>query len=140
MTNQNLHYTKHHPKWHRTRMPIFWWVHKWVHMKFILRELTSVAVALYALVLLFQIWALSRGPEAYASFSGRLKTPISIVLHAVAFLFVIFHSVTWFNLSPRALVVRIGKNRIPDAVIAASNYVAWVIFSAAIAWIMLSNG
>jgi len=137
MMTQNPHYTKHHPRWHRVRMPIFWWVHKWVHMKFILRELTSVAVALYALVLLFQIRALTQGSEAYANFLAWLKTPGAIVLHAIAFLFAILHSVTWFNLSPRALVVRIGKKRIPDAVIAASNYVAWVIFSAALAWIIL---
>jgi fumarate reductase subunit C len=138
--NQNPQYTKHHPKWHRVRMPIFWWVHKWVHMKFILRELTSVAVALYALVLLFQIRALAQGPEAYANFLTWLRTPVSIILHAIAFLFVLFHCITWFNLAPRALVIRIGKRRIPDVVIAASNYIAWVIFSAAIVWIMLSNG
>jgi fumarate reductase subunit C len=137
--NQNPHYTKHHPKWHRARMPIFWWVHKWVHAKFILRELTSVAVALYALVLLFQIRALAQGPEAYADFLTWLRTPLSIILHAIAFLFVLFHCITWFNLAPRALVVRIGKKRIPDAVIAASNYVAWVVVSAAMAWIILTS-
>jgi len=135
---QNSHYTKHHPKWHRVRIPIFWWVHKWVHLKFILRELTSVAVAFYAVVLLFQVRALAQGPEAYANFLAWLKMPVAVFVHAIAFLFVIFHSVTWFNLSPKALVVRIGKRRIPDAVIAASNYVAWVIFSAAMAWIILN--
>ena len=133
----NPHYTKHHPKWHRTRVPIFWWVHQWIHLKFILRELTSVPVALYALVLLFQIRALAQGPEAYANFLAWLKTPVAIICHAVAFLFLIFHSVTWFNLAPRALVVRLGKKRIPDAVIAASNYLAWVILSAALAWLIL---
>lgn len=137
--NQDLHYTKHHPKWYRIRTPIFWWVHKWVHAKFILRELTSVAVAFYGLVLLFQIRALTQGPEAYADFLAWLQTPISIILHAVAFLSVLFHCITWFNLAPRALVVRIGKKRIPDAVIAASNYVAWVVVSVAIVWLMLSN-
>lgn len=119
-------------------MPIFWWVYKWVHAKFILRELTSVAVALYALVLLFQIRAIAQGPEAYANFLTWLRTPLSIILHAMAFLFVLFHCITWFNLAPRALVVRMGKKRVPDAVIAASNYVAWVVVSAAIAWIILN--
>ncbi|MDZ7343830.1 MAG: fumarate reductase subunit C [candidate division KSB1 bacterium] len=138
MTSQNPQYTKYHPKWHRVRMPIFWWVHKWVHTKFILRELTSVAVALYAVVLLFQIRAVAQGPEAYTHFLVWLQTPVSIGLHAIAFLFVLFHSVTWFNLAPRALVLRIGQKRIPDAMIAASNYVAWIIFSAAIAWRMLN--
>ena len=137
MMTQNPHYTKHHPKWYRVRMPIFWWVHKWVHMKFILRELTSVAVAFYAVVLLLQIHALAQGPEAYVNFLAWHKTPIAIILHAIAFLFVLFHSVTWFNLSPRALVIRIGKKRIPDAMIVASNYAAWLVFSAAIVWMML---
>jgi fumarate reductase subunit C len=136
----NPHYIKHHPKWFRTRMPIFWWVHQWPHLKFILRELTSVAVAFYAVVLLFHVRALAQGPEAYANFGAWLKTPFSIVLHAIAFLFILFHSVTWFNLSPRAMVVRLGKTRLPDMLIAASNYVAWIIFSAAIVWIILSNG
>jgi len=135
--SQNPHYTKHHPRWYRKRMPIFWWVRKWAHARFILRELTSVPVAFYALVLLFQIRALAQSPEAYASVLAWLKTPASVVLHAIAFLMVIFHSVTWFNLAPRALVVRIGKKRIPDVVIAASNYVAWIAFSVAIAWIVL---
>ncbi len=137
--NQNPHYTKHHPRWYRVRMPIFWWVHKWVHAKFILRELTSVAVAFYAMVLLFQIRAVAQGPEAYASFLAWHKTPVAIVLHAIAFLLVIFHSVTWFNLAPKALVVRLGKKRLPDFVIAASNYAAWAVFSAAVVWIILSN-
>jgi fumarate reductase subunit C len=135
----NSRYTKHHPKWHRERTPIFWWVHKWVHFRFITRELTSVPVALYALVLLFQIRALAQGPEAYASFLAWLKTPFSIALHAIAFLLVLFHSLTWFNLAPKALVIRIGKKRIPGGVIAASNYVAWVVFSVAIAWMMLGD-
>ncbi len=137
--NQNLYYTKHHPKWYRKRMPIFWWVHKWVHTRFILRELTSVPVALYALVLLFQIRALMRGPEAYVNFLAWLKTPGSIVLHVIALLFVLFHSVTWFNLAPRALVIHIGKKRIPDVVIVVSNYVAWLVFSAAIGWLILTD-
>jgi len=65
-------------------MPIFWWVHKWTHAKFILRELTCLSVAFYALVLLFQIRALTQSQEAYTSFLELLKTPVSIVLHGIA--------------------------------------------------------
>jgi fumarate reductase subunit C len=136
---QNFHYTKHHPKWYRERMPIFWWVHKWVHFRFIARELTSLPVAFYALVLLLQIRALAQGTQAYANFLSWLKSPVSIVLHTAAFFLIIFHSVTWFNLAPKALVFRIGKKRIPGLVIAASNYAAWLVFSAAIAWMMLNT-
>lgn len=136
LTN-NPAYSKYHPRWHRSRMPIFWWVHKWPHVKFILRELTSVFVAFYALVLLLQIRALSKGPEAYSAFLEKLNSPTSIFLHAFAFLFVIFHSVTWFNLAPKAMVVSIGKKRIPGAMIVALNYIGWGLFSAVIAYILL---
>lgn len=118
-------------------MPIFWWIRKWVHIKFITRELTSVPIALYAIVLLIHIRAVATGPEAYADFLAVLRTPISIALHAVAFLCVIFHSITWFNLAPKALVIRLRNKRLPAAVISAINYVAWIIFSATIAWIFL---
>ena len=133
----NTDYSKYQPKLYHTRMPIFWWVHKWVHVRFIMRELTSFFVASYALVLLFQVRALSQGPEAYTNFLTWLKTPVSIVLHAIAFLFVIFHSITWFNLAPKALVLRLGKKQVPDVVIAALNYIAWGVFSIVIAWMML---
>lgn len=132
----NPRYTLHHPKWYRTRMPIFWWVHKWIHFRFILRELTSVSVAFSALVLLGYVRAVNLGPEAYANFLDRLKTPVSIVLHAVAFVFVLFHSITWFNLAPKALVIRVGSRRIAGVVVAALNYVAWGIISVAIVWIL----
>lgn len=133
----NAHYTKFQPKHYQTRMPIFWWVHKWAYIKFITRELTSVFVAFYAIVLLFQTRALSQGPDAYAMFLVWLRTPVAIGLHIVAFLFVIFHSITWFNLAPKALVLRLGSKHVPDAMIAALNYIAWIVFSILIVWIIL---
>jgi fumarate reductase subunit C len=134
----NPHYSKYRPRWYRARVPIFWWVHKWTYARFILRELTSVFVALYALVLLFHIRALAQGPEAYASFVVWLKTPGALAMHVIAFVFVVFHSITWFNLAPKALVLHLGKKRVPDAAIAALNYVAWGVVSVVIAWILLA--
>ncbi len=135
---RNPNYTKYHPKWYRRQMPIFWWVHKWTHARFILRELTCLAVAFYALVLLFQIRALSQSQEAYTSFLELLKTPASIVIHVIALLFLLFHAITWFNLAPKAMVMRLGKKRVPDLAIKALNYIAWIFLSSLIAWIMLT--
>ena len=135
----NPAYTKYHPKWYRRRIPIFWWVHRRAHTRFILRELTCIAVAFYALVLLFFVRAVAQGPDAYASFMSWFETPLAIILHAIVFAFVLFHSITWFNLAPKALVFRVGKNRIPDAMIAASNYVAWIVISTTLAWIILTR-
>ena len=131
------HYTLYHPRWYRRRVSVWWWLQNRAYAGFVLRELTSVFVAFFAVVYLWQLRALVQGPEAYAHFLARLKTPLFLALDGVAFLFVLFHAVTWFNLAPKAMVVRLSGKRVPDWIIAGLNYVAWLVLSAAVAWILL---
>lgn len=130
-------YTPYHPKWYRRRVSVWWWLQNRSYAGFVLRELSSVFVALFAGVLLWQVRALAQGPEAYARFLARLQTPPFLLFHSVAFVFVLFHAITWFNLAPSALAVRVRGKRLPDWVIAGSNYIAWIVLSAAVAWILL---
>ena len=55
----------------------------------------------------------------------------------MAFVFVLFHAITWFNLTPKAMVVRLGGKRVPDWVILGSNYAAWLVLSALVAFVLL---
>ena len=130
-------YTPYHPRWHRRRVSVWWWLEKGSYTVFVLRELTSVAVAFFAVVTLGLVRAVAAGPEAYQRFLARLGTPLFLSLHAVAFLFVMFHSITWFNLAPKAMVVRIRGKRVPNAVVAGLNYGAWLALSAAVAFFLL---
>jgi len=106
-------------------------------VKFILREASSVFVAWIVVVTLLQIRALTRGPADYAELQNSLRSPLLLTLNAVSLAFVIFHAVTWFNLAPKAMVIRLRGKRLSSLAIAAPNYVAWVVISAAIAWILL---
>jgi fumarate reductase subunit C len=130
-------YSRYHPKWYRHPVSVWWWLESWRYAKFVLRELTSVAVAFFALEMLLEIRALSRGPDAYGRFLRRLEHPLLIALNLLAFAFVLFHSFTWFNLAPKAMQVRMRGKRVPDSVVAGSNYVAWAVISAILAWILL---
>lgn len=129
------HYTPYHPRWYRRRMSVWWWLKNRAYSKFVLRELTSVFVAFFAMLLLWQLRALAQGPDAYAQFLARLKAPLFLTVNTVAFLFVLFHTITWFNLTPTAMVVRVRGKRVPDKIVAGSNYVVWVLVSAVVAWI-----
>ncbi|KRT68283.1 MAG: fumarate reductase subunit D [candidate division NC10 bacterium CSP1-5] len=73
---------------------------------FILRELTSVFVGLFAVGLLWHLRVLMEGPEAYAYFLAQLRRPIFVALNSVVLLFILFHTISWFNLAPKAMVVR----------------------------------
>ncbi|MGH9813330.1 MAG: fumarate reductase subunit C [Candidatus Acidiferrales bacterium] len=135
--NGSATYTRHHPRWYRRRVSVWWWLESWRYAKFVLRELTSLGVAFFALITLWQVAALSAGPSAYTFFQHWLGTPLSIALHAVALIAILYHAVTWFHLAPRAMVVRLGGKRLPDAAIIAGNYAAWLAASALIAWFLL---
>ena len=129
-------YTLYHPRWYRRRVSVWWWLQKRSYTGFVLRELTSVFVAFFAVVSLWQLRALAQGPEAYGQFLARLKTPLFLVLDTVALLFVLFHAITWFNLTPKAMVVRVRRKRVPDWVIVGSNYAAWVVLSGLVAFLL----
>ena len=130
-------YTLYHPRWYRRRVSVWWWLQNRAYTGFVLRELTSVFVAVFAAVYLWQLRALVQGPEAYARFLARLGTPLFLALHGVAFLFVLFHAVTWFNLAPKAMVVRFSGKRVPDWVVVGVNYATWLLLSGAVALILL---
>lgn len=130
-------YKPYHPKWHRRRMPIFWWLGKYTYTRFIARELTSLAVAYAAIVLLLEVWLLSRGEEAYTRFQELLQAPAVLAFHTLVLVVLLFHSVTWLGLAPRALVLRVKGRRIPDSAVAGAHYLAWIAASALVAWFLL---
>ncbi|HEY3123032.1 MAG TPA: fumarate reductase subunit C, partial [Thermoanaerobaculia bacterium] len=68
-----------------------------------------------------------------------LKSPLLIALNGVSFLFLLFHTVTWFNLAPKAMAVRVRGKRVPDVLVAGPNYVAWLAISAVVAWLLLER-
>lgn len=132
-------YTDFHPRWYRVRVSTYWWLTKWSYMKFVLRELSSIFVAWFVVLTLLQIRCLSQGPEAYARWQEWMRNPFLIAGNVVTLFFVLWHTVTWFNLAPRAMAVRVAGKRVPALLIAAGNYLAWAVVSVILAWIILGG-
>ncbi len=122
---------------YKKKMSVFWWAKRSSHIHFIIRELTSLTVAFFAIELLLLIRAVSQGPEAYAGFLEALQSPLMIILNIVAFAGLVFHSITWFNLAPKAMVIKLGTTRIPGALIVLANYAGWILISIVIAWLLI---
>lgn len=132
-----VRYTLHHPRWYRRPVSVFWWLEKRSYVVFVLRELTSVFVGLVSVLTLLQVRAILAGPEAHAALMARLASPPVAGLLLVALAALVFHSVTWFNLAPRAMPVRLRGRRVPDVLVAGGNFVAWLVLSAAVAALLL---
>lgn len=109
------------------------------YVRFIARELTSVFVAVYAVLMIFQVRALRQGPEAWDALVAWFQTPLSITLHIIILAAVLFHSITWFKLAPKAMVLRVGGKPIPGKAIVAVNFLVWAACTLAIAWLILGG-
>ena len=130
-------YTEYHPRWHRRRVSTWWWIGSWPYLRFTLRELSSVFVAYAAAVVIWQAWAIARGPAAFAASLQALRSPAMVALTGLSLSFILFHAITWFALAPRAMVLRLGDRRVPDAWIAGAGYAAWAGASVIVAWVVL---
>lgn len=129
-------YTEYHPRWYRPKVSVYWWLGDWRYLKFILREISSVFVAIFVVMTLLQLHALQQGPQAYAQFQEWLRTPVVLALNVISLLFVVFHAITWFNLAPHALAVRVRGKKVPSLMISAPNYLAWLGISLLVAWVV----
>jgi fumarate reductase subunit C len=132
-------HTEYHPRWLRPRMSTYWWLGRRGYVNFILRELSSVFVAWFVVYLLLLVRAVSQGDAPYQQFLRWSGNPLVLLLNLVTLLFVVFHAITWFNLAPQAMVVHLGARRVPGPWIAASNYAAWALASALVAWLLLGG-
>jgi len=130
-------YTEFHPRWYRRRMPVFWWVGRRSYLIFVLRELSSVFVAWSVVFLLLLIHAVGQGGTEYRQFVHLSSDPWMLALNVVTLAFVLFHALTWFNLAPQAMVVRLRGKRVPESRIAGAHYVGWALLSALAAWLIL---
>ena len=127
------------PKEYIRRMPLNWWLQRKTYIFFMARELTSVFVGAYALLLLVLVDSAS-DTEAFNAFFTWLESPLSIVLHVIALVMVLFHSITWFDLTGKAMFIWRGEERVSPRLISAASYVAWVVVSIVVAWIVISSG
>jgi fumarate reductase subunit C len=130
-------YTEFHPRWYRKRMSTLWWLHRRSYLVFALRELSCVFIAWFVIFLLLLVHATGTGNHAYHRFLDWAANPAVIVVNIVGLLFVGLHAITWFNLAPKAIVVRARGHQVPSSFVAGVNYLAWAVVSAALAWLIL---
>ena len=125
-------------RYYRRRVPLLWWTRRRSYTKFMLRELSSVFVALFVVELLLLVWAVAAGASAYQRFLDTMANPAVIVLNLVVLAFLLLHAVTFANLTPRAMVVRLRGRKVPPRAILAGVYLGWLVVTAFLAWLVVS--
>jgi fumarate reductase subunit C len=115
--------------------PVWWWLQSKAYVLFVLRELTSVFIAAYVVLVLRLLQQVAAGPAAYERYLRWLASPWLVSFQAVALIAAIYHSVTWLRLTPMTVVVRVRGRRVPAPVIVTTNVVVWAALSVLMVWL-----
>ena len=118
---------------YRPEMSAAWWLKSRRYFLFMLRELSSLFIALFVLVFLYELFLLSKGPEAHGLLQESLRSSGWVAFYVLAFLFAVYHTVTWFQAASRIQVVRLGSRTMPGWMMVAGALGAWIVISVAVA-------
>jgi fumarate reductase subunit C len=121
---------------YRRPVSTWWWLRKRTYLVFVLRELSSIFVAWFVVFLLVMITAVGRGRSSFEGFLDFASHPVVVAINVVASAFLVLHVVTWFALTPQAMVLRVGGRRVPGSVILASQYAGLAVVSAFVVWLV----
>ena len=109
--------------------PTTWYFRHPSYMRYMAREITSLFIAAYCVLLVFGLQSLAAGPDAWQDYLLALKSPASIVFQLLVLIAAVYHAATWFNATQKAMPLQIGENFVPGTMISGAHYVAWALLS-----------
>ena len=108
-----------------------WWRRDPFFVRYMLRETTAVAVAVYAIILAVGVVRLAQGEAAWNGWLAALRTPWSSVLHLVLLVAMLIHAKSWFEIMPKTMpMLFVGGARVAGETITRLGWAAAVIASA----------
>jgi fumarate reductase subunit C len=110
-----------------------WWRRDPFFVRYMVREATAVAVLLYAMVLAAGVVCLVQGEAAWNAWLSALRTPWSLLLHAVLFVAMVVHAKSWFEIMPKTMpMMFVGGRRVAAATITRTGWGATIVVSVAL--------
>lgn len=131
---------EYHQRWLRRPVSTYWWLERPSYFAFILRESSCMFVAWFVLFLMLLVRAVAQGDAGYQRFLAWSARPSVVALNVVTFGFMLYHAITFFQAAPRALVLHIGRKRVPARLVLAGHFAAWLLASVAVGWMLIALG
>ncbi|MCE2595134.1 fumarate reductase subunit C [Motilimonas cestriensis] len=116
---------------YQRELPVDWWLKHAFYTKYMIREGTSIAITIYSCILAWGLLRLSQGPEAWQGWLDALQHPIAILFHIIALGLALYHTVTWFDLAPKAADIWLKGKKLDDKFIVIGHYAGFVLASLA---------
>jgi len=106
-----------------------WWLSQPRYIRYMLREISAAFIGAYILMLIVGLLRLSQGPAAYETFLAAVLSPAGVSFSLITFAFAVYHSVTWFRVTPKAMPFRMGGKAVPPVIIIGAHWLGWTVAS-----------
>jgi fumarate reductase subunit C len=121
-------------------LPRAWWRANPRYTLYMLRELSSVFLALWSVRLLFQLDHVRQGQAAYDAIVAAQRRPASVAFHLITLIFATIHSVTFLLAAGKGPTLYARERRVPDRAIAAGAFAGWAAASLVVLLVLLIGG
>jgi succinate dehydrogenase subunit C len=102
-----------------------WWRRNPYFVRYMIREGSSVFLAIYTIILMVGLYRLTQGQAAWEGWLAAMTRPISLLFHWLALITVGYHAYTWWKVAPKtAPDLRLGGKPLPELVIAGGGWAA----------------
>ena len=102
-----------------------WWINSRRYREYMAREVTCVFIGAYAVLLTWGLMRLSQGQEAWDTFAAGITSPVGVVFHLLCLGFAFYNTITWFEVTPKAMPLVYKGKRVPGEVIVGGHWAAW---------------
>lgn len=125
---------KQYPEF-RKRVSPGWWTASRHYAMYMVREWTSLFVAVYSLLIIYGLSLWSMGSPV--DFLNFLKNPAMIGFSLVALVFTLYHAATWFYLLGAISPIKIGRSKTKPWQALVLNIVLLIIVSYLAIWLLI---
>ncbi len=122
---------------HRYQTPMgpLWFLSRAAYRRFMAREMTAFALAVFLVYLLYWLRAIGDGYTAYVQMIQLTMNPLLVTGLGLAFGAMLYHSITWFNLTPKIMPMYVAEEKVPDMWAAIiMGYLPCAAVSAVVLW------
>ena len=112
-----------------------WWFTEARYFRYMMRELSSLFIGAYTIVLSVGLYRLAQGQAEFDAFVERLLGPAGISLATVTLIFAAYHTYSWFQVTPKAMPIVLAGKRVPGFLIVGAHWLGFVAVSAVL-WLL----
>lgn len=115
-----------------------WWLRRGRYLRYMMRELSSLFIGIFSVTMVWGLFRLSQGEAAFMAWTNMLWN-YSVGFFMVTFMFALYHSYSWFIVTPKAMPMTIAGKKVAAGIIVAAHLLLWLICSILV-WLAFAKG